>query len=106
MDVKKSYSILLDYIGTGEGNAVSGDSLSIMSGLSDRERKFQIQKARKDGIIICSNEHGYFYPDNVEEIASFYKRLHNSAITTLTVLKTTRAELIKSGLNPKEICGG
>ncbi len=100
---KRSYEELLKYIGIGEENAISCISLSIMCGLSERNTQSQVQKARRDGVIICSNEHGYFYPEDNEELRSFYRRLRCGALTTLSVLKNTRAELRKRGYEPKDL---
>jgi len=106
MNDKKSYEHVLKYIGAGIDNAISANTLSSMSGLSLRETEREIQKARIDGVIVCSNTQGYFYPENTMELSNFYKHYHSAAITTLTVLKHTRLELIKNGLNPQEIVGG
>lgn len=103
---KKSYKPLLKLIGTGEDNSISLTNLSIMCGREPREVKHLVQQARLDGVLICSTENGYFYPQDIEDIERFYKRFRSSAITTLTVIKHARQELIKNGIDLKELLGG
>lgn len=100
---KKCYDSILKLIGTGEDNAISLTNLSIASGKEPREVKYLVQKARLDGVLICSTENGYFYPHDIEDIERFYKRFRSSAITTLTVIKHARLELIRNGVDIKEL---
>ena len=106
MGSEKSYDPVIKHIDVGECNSISARALSELCGLSLRVTEREIQKARIDGVIICSTTNGYFYPENMNELSSFYKHYHSSAITTLSVLKHTRLELIKNGLNPQEVTGG
>lgn len=95
----KSYKAIIKHISKGEDNAISLCDLSSLCGCRERETKLSVQKARLDGIIICSNEHGYFYPENLNDIWAFYKRYHSSALTTLTMIKHARAELVRNGID-------
>ena len=103
---RKSYNDLLGFISVGRENAISLTDLSNLSGISPREVKRQIMFARKDGIIVCSGDEGYFKPENLAELADYYKRFHSSAITTLSCLKATRRELRRNGIDPKLLEGG
>lgn len=103
---KKCYEPILKLISTGEDNAISLTRLSNVSGREPREVKHLVQQARLDGVLICSTENGYFYPENIEDVASFYKRFHTKAITTLTVIKHARLELVNNGIDIKELLGG
>lgn len=101
MKEHKSYEKILKYLSKGEENATSLNELSTVCGYSERDTKHEVLRARKDGVIICSNAHGYFYPDSINDVWLFYKRYHASAMTTLTMLKHARAELVKNGIDPK-----
>lgn len=103
MKEHKSYERLLGYISTGEENAISVGELSAICGCNPRDTKKEIQKARMENVLICSSKKGYFYPGNDNELTHFYKRYHSSALTTLTMIKNARAELIKRGINVKEV---
>lgn len=106
MKAKNDYERLLNYIGTGEENAINREYLSHILNLPEREVGRCIQTARRDGILICSNESGYFFPKDKNELSAFYKRYHGAAISILCTLKTTRRELKKIGIDPKELEGG
>jgi len=59
---------ILDYIPTGSKNAVRRDFLRTMTGLSDRQMRIEIHKARrKIPILNLQKGVGYFIPDMNEE---------------------------------------
>ncbi len=102
----KTYDDLLGFISVGRENAISLAMLSNLSGLGEREVRRQIMYARKDGVLVCSGDEGYFKPETIDELADYYKRFHSSALTTLSCLKATRRELRRNGVDPKLLEGG
>lgn len=71
--------IILNVIGVGEENAVHLSELVQLSGLSVRDTRRTIEQLRKDGAVICSNEHGYFKPADVSELSSYVRQEYSRA---------------------------
>lgn len=53
---------ITDYIPVGSKNAVSRRELRMITGLTDRKLRREIQSARRD-MPICNTGTGYFIPD-------------------------------------------
>lgn len=62
---------LTDSIPTGRAAAVSMAYLAKITGLRQRELRREIEKARIDGILICSCETGYFMPETLLELRAY-----------------------------------
>ena len=75
---------LLEIIPKGKENAISMESLRIMTGLSDRELRREIQLINETGEIIICREHqkGFYIPETPEE-AERYIRYSQSYLVTL-----------------------
>lgn len=65
---------IMQAIGTGEENAVHLSELVQLSGLSERDTRRTIEQLRRDGAVICSNEHGYFKPADVAELRKYIRQ--------------------------------
>ena len=75
-------------------NAIRSDILIDAAGLTDtRTLRKKIAERRKDGIIICSCNEGYFMPRNTQEIVDFYRVSRRKAISLLSVLASCRKRL-------------
>lgn len=59
---------IVDYIPTGQSNAVTADSLCAVLNMSRREVRKQISKAQENGAVILNLQdgRGYFVPDDSE----------------------------------------
>lgn len=53
---------IIDYIPTGQSNAISRRQLCVITGLPDREMRKAIERARKDYAILNIDGSGYFRP--------------------------------------------
>jgi len=53
---------IIDYIPTGRDNAISRKQLCTITGLPDRLMRHEIEKARKDYVILNIDGSGYFRP--------------------------------------------
>lgn len=71
------------YIPTGQANAISRRQLAIRAGLSDRDMRLQIAKARADGIPIINRQdgRGYYISDNPDEIERFSRQEYSRAVS-------------------------
>lgn len=90
----ENIDILLSVLPTGEGNAISGDSLvATLNFSSVRQLQKMIARARLSGEVICSCDNGYFLPENRSEIERFYRTTRRKAVSTLAILKSARMAL-------------
>lgn len=97
----RDYTRLLELLKKGESNAISQKNLAIGLNCSERWAQKEVADARRDGIIICSGNAGYYLPETDEELLATYNRLHAHGVGVLSVLKATRSELQRRGFNIK-----
>lgn len=90
---------ILSYIPTGRENAVTRKELCIRTGLTDREIRQKIEKARKDGNIIINLQDGkgYYQPEGTEEIQKQYTQNQKRAMSILIQQKYLRRKLKEAG---------
>lgn len=79
---------IADLLHPGAENAIPRRDLISLTGLSDRELRRQIERERRAGAwIISDNRHGYFLADDPAEVQRFTRSmLHRSA----EIAKTAR----------------
>lgn len=82
---------------------ISGKNLSIATGQSERENRNDICKARIDGVIIASDERGYYIPQTPQEMSRYYRKHRAAAMTTLKSLKAVRRALQAAGMDVRQI---
>lgn len=71
-DIEKK---LLSVIGKGEANAVTQKRITALTGLPPRETRLILARLRKSGIVICSGNRGRFFPETVDELEHYVKRI-------------------------------
>ena len=71
----------------GRRNAVHSRALEDMFELDGRNIRRKISALRQDGFPICSDESGYYYADNQEEINNTVGRL-NELVTKVSNART------------------
>jgi len=88
------------FIPVGKENAISRTDLCNACGLADRAMREQIEKARKNGVVICCMQDGtgYYIADTVEDLVRQYKQDYARAMSLLVRLKPVRRELVAKGL--------
>lgn len=84
------YKWLVDLIPTGRNEAVPVRSLCISTGYTVRFLKYQVLKARKNGILICYCESGYYFPKDPEELTEYIKRRERYVKTACIALQPFR----------------
>ena len=93
---------ILNYISTGKENAITRESLTAVTGLSDRKIRSLIEEERAKGNIIINlqNGKGYFLPreDETDVIESQYKINNARAMSVLAQQKYLRRRLKIAGV--------
>lgn len=77
----------------GAENAVPMVDLAKVSGLSERGVRKTIEHMRRNGVVICSGDGGYYLPANVSELSDYLNRMTKRAETTFLCLSGARAML-------------
>lgn len=85
--------LLKAVIPRGKENAIHLLPLSEKLGVSDHTAKKYVQAARRNGLMICSGQDGYWITDNSDEIRAFETTLHKQAISRLRTTKPMRDTL-------------
>jgi hypothetical protein len=90
---------ILDYIPTGQANAITRHKLHQLTGLRDRTIRKEIEKARASGNIIINLQDGkgYYQPETLDEIEIQFKLNQSRAMSVLVQQKYLRRELKKAG---------
>lgn len=83
-DSLSKWAWLTDHIPYGRADAISADDLSTLMGFDKRELRRAVEKARRDSILICGDERGYYKPESYAEISSYVHRVR-SRIRTASV---------------------
>lgn len=85
---------IIDYIPHGKQNAVSRAKLVSLTGVSDRKVRGLISSARKEYVILSSdNGNGYYQPtpDDYPELRKILKREESRAKSVFGSIKKLRA---------------
>lgn len=89
--------IIRNAVRVGEDNAVKSAVLEELTGLTSRDVKRCIEDLRRKGVVICSSNSGYFYPDNETELRQFISKETNRAQSIKETLKSAKKLLKKWG---------
>ena len=74
-DDLSTWTWLTDHIPYGRAEAVSADYLSKLFGMEKRDLRRIIEAARRDNILICGDNHGYYKPVSDNEIRAYVHRV-------------------------------
>lgn len=80
--------IVLNALQKGELNAISRESLMILTGLKQRDLHRCIEDLRFHGAVICSSSKGYFYPADEWELRKY---IHRERSRADSIIANTRA---------------
>lgn len=79
---------ILSALPTGEPNAIPLSEIHRISGAADeRATRKIIENLRRDGVVICSSECGYYFPADVIELRRYVSREKTRAASISTTLK-------------------
>lgn len=93
---------ILRLLGTGKEHARKADDLAGVLNCTKRELCSMIETARREGVLICSGNPGYWRPGSQEELEQTYKIMRRRSLSMLFTMKTTRKALLK-WKNPEEV---
>ena len=89
---------IMQFIPSGEENAISRKELVEKTGLNDRAVRENIEQARHRGRLICSaKQGGYYQPGSIEDIERAYWSDYRRAKAILHRLKAMRHILKREG---------
>lgn len=86
-DKKSAICIYLRNHHKGKANAIHSQDLQRLFSIDGRNLRRKISSLRQDGIPICSDEDGYYYADNQQEINKTVRRL-NGMVTGVSNART------------------
>ena len=58
----------------GKENAIAKSELCKLLNMPDRETRLLIERLRRSGMVICSDESGYYRPAGIEELRAYCRR--------------------------------
>lgn len=65
---------ILDFIPTGEENAVHSAEICTRFGLTERERRKLFERLRNAGAVICASDNGFFKPATLAELTAYIRQ--------------------------------
>lgn len=69
------WSWLTDHIPVGQRDAISAEALSKILEMGKRDLRQAVEDARRDNILICGDQHGYYFAANVAEMGAYIHRV-------------------------------
>ena len=66
---------LTDHIPVGQRDAISAEALSQLLNMDKRDLRRAVEDARRDNILICGDNHGYYFAANDAEMGSYVHRV-------------------------------
>lgn len=82
----EAYDWLADLIPFGQNAAISMDQLSRKIDADPRELRQMIENARRAGILICGDNHGYYFPASDAELSAYIQHVRNRIRTECVCL--------------------
>ena len=87
------YSTILSSIGKGSENARHKKQLVRLTGMNERALRKAVEHLRRQGIVIISDESGYYYPKTADELEDYVRTVSKRARSTFYTLKSARQML-------------
>ena len=71
----KRWNWLTDHIPVGHVDAISAEDLAKLLNLSKRDLRRAVEDARRNSVLICGDQHGYYFAANDAEIRTYIHRV-------------------------------
>lgn len=84
----KPTDIIIHALHKGQINAVKSAELEELTGLDSRDVRQCIERLCRSGVVICSSNDGYFYPETRAELKDF---IHKEAARAHSIEITLRS---------------
>lgn len=80
---------VLPYLLYGKQNAKTKTELMALSGVGEREVRLEIEKLRREGLIVCNDQDGkgYYFSKSTDDILRQYRQLNSRAMSLLVQRK-------------------
>ena len=88
----------------GRDNAIFKSELCKLLNLPDRETRLLIERLRRSGMVICSDERGYYRPAGVDELRAYCRRCRKRRRSEYLTNKPAE-QLLKRWENEQEFGG-
>lgn len=69
------WSWLTDHIPVGQHDAISAEDLSKTLEMEKRDLRRAVENARRENILICGDQHGYYFAANDAEMGAYVHRV-------------------------------
>lgn len=69
------WSFLTDHIPTGKMDAIPAEDLAKLLDIDKRSLRQTVEEARRASILICGDEHGYYFAADSTEMAAYIHRV-------------------------------
>ena len=99
MDKKSAICMYLKNNHTGKSRAIHSRDLQRLFSIDGRTLRRKVSALRQDGYPICSDETGYYYADNQQEINKTVRRLNGM----VTGVSNARTGLLFASLFPMTV---
>ena len=66
---------LTDHIPVGQRDAISAEALSQLLNMEKRDLRRAVEDAMRDNVLICGDNHGYYFAANDAEMGSYIHRV-------------------------------
>lgn len=96
---------LSEIIPIGRDNAIPRRELSVLLNLPDRETRLLVERLRRMGNVICSDEGGYFRPSCLEELRVYVRKCRKRRQSEYQINKAAE-KLLKRWEQQAEFDGG
>ena len=87
------FCTILNCISSGKDHAVHKDKLIQRTGIPDRPLRKAIETLRRNGVVICADESGFYYPQTENELEKYVKKCEKTAKSTFYTLRTAKMKL-------------
>ena len=65
---------LAEIMPAGKENALRRRELSELLNLPDRETRLLVERLRRSGFVVCSDESGYYRPAGIDELRAYCRK--------------------------------
>lgn len=83
---------ILSLIGSGQANAIHLSELIKLTGFENRLVRKEIERLRRSGYVIVSDNHGYYYPETAHELSRYIKRTERQAKSIFYTLRSAKRQ--------------
>lgn len=88
---------LMDFLSTGEDNAITARELSRLLKMSLRDVTVTVNALRKSGEIICSSGEGFYLPADDTDVKNFVRNMESRIADMRRATKSAKEHLKKVG---------